>query len=323
MISPAWEIGGAVGRLSRVVHPWSSRKRLFAMLELTAYLDESETEHRIHCVAGYWATARAWEGFEALWKARLKALGLAEFHAADCEHGKGEYKGRTDRPAIRESFIEIIDGSLIHGVMCAIDLRGWDPVADEVAHLRRAGGMGDPYYVAFQMAMEAIAGDVRCFSPEERVALVFDDRPDAGKVVRLYQDLKSTTIPDFKRIASRLGSVTNAASEEHPGLQAADLLAYESNRYLVEVRWAVSPKAVRSGWPKLRRKGLAGGLMTEAGIPELLDAMEVLRPGANFLKEDQERKKAERTARGAERARARNAPSARRSPEKEPPEGTS
>jgi len=323
MISAAWEIGGAVGRLSRVVHPWSSQARLFAMLELSAYLDESETKHRTYCVAGYWATARAWEGVEALWTARLKALGLTEFHAADCEHGKGEYEDRTDRPAIRESFIEIIDRSLIHGIVCAIDLRGWDPFADEVAHLRRAGGMGAPYYVAFQMAMEAITGAVSCFSPEERVALVFDDRPDAGKALRLYQDLKNTTIPDFERIASRLGSVTNAASEEHPGLQAADLLAYEANKYLVEIRWAVSPKPVRSGWPKLRRKGLVGGHMTAEGMPELLNAMEVLRPGANFLKEDQERKKAAKTARGAERARARKQPSSPLSPEPELPEGTS
>lgn len=160
---------------------------------------------------------------------------------------------------------------------------------------------------------------VSCFSPEERVALVVDNRPDAGKAVRLYQDLKNTTIPDFGRVARRLGSVTQAASEEHPGLQAADLLAYEANRYLVDVRWAVSPKPVRSGWPKLRRKGLAGGLMTEKGMPELLDAMEVLRPGATFLRERQEKRKADRDARGAAASRARRRPSAPQFPEPEPP----
>ena len=161
------------------------------MLEITAYCDESESAHQVHCIAGYWATAQAWERFETAWNDKLAEVGLTEFHATDCEHGKGEFAGRTDRLRLPGEFIDIINQSDINGVFCVIDLRGWDEVADVVAELRAEHGMENPYYVAFQQLMETIAIGMLPFATSERLALVFDDRPDHGKVKLLYDSLMS------------------------------------------------------------------------------------------------------------------------------------
>jgi hypothetical protein len=321
MISPAWEIGGAVGRLSRVVHPWSSRERLIAVLEIIAYSDETETAHRVFGVAGYWGLARDWEAFETLWNAKLKEYGLTEFHAVDCEQGHGEFEGRTDRKRIRDAFIEIITHSMIHGYFHALDLRSWDPLADQISHLRFP--MGDPYYIAFQMALEGVSADADRVAPDERVAFVFDDRHDSGKALGLFRDLKYSTNPEFARIARRLGTVAFPGSKEFPGLQAADLLAYEAQKYLADTAWTDSPRPKRPEWTKLMMtvpgQVVGHGMSGAAAMAELVELMRV-QWGDEAKVRDEARAaiKANRAARGPA-YRARNSPSALRSPEPGPP----
>jgi hypothetical protein len=318
--SQAWEIGGEIGRLSRVVHPWSSRERLIAVLEIIAYSDESERAHKVSGVAGYWGLARHWETLGGLWNAKLKEYGLGEFHAEDCEQNHGEFKDRNDRREIRDAFIEIITHSTIHGYFHALDLRFWDPLATEIERLRFP--MGDPYYIAFQMALEGVSVDADRFGPDERVAFVFDDRHDSGKALGLFRDLKYGRNPAFAQMAQRLGTVAFVGSNEFPGLQAADLLAYEAHKYLAETAWAPKPRPPRPEWAKLtRRFQVAGhGINSADAMNELVERMRV-QWGGEAKARDEARAviKANRAVR-AEAYRARRSPSAPRSPEPGPPE---
>jgi hypothetical protein len=111
-----------------------------AMPDVTAYCDESATEHQVYCVAGYWATTEEWERLAAAWQAQLDAFGLAEFHAQECEQGHGEFAGRDDRPAIFTAFIDLINRFEIHGVFALVDLRGWDEISGAVKELRSPRG---------------------------------------------------------------------------------------------------------------------------------------------------------------------------------------
>jgi hypothetical protein len=325
MISTAWEIGGAVGRLSRVVHPWSSRERLIGVLEIIAYSDETERPHKVSGVAGYWGLARNWETFESLWKAKLEVYGLSEFHAVDCEHGRNEYEGRTDRRQIRGAFIEIITHSMIHGYFHALDLRSWGPLAPEIERLRFP--MGDPYFIAFQMALEGVTAAADRFDPDELVAFVFDDRHDSGKALDMFTNLKNRPNPVHRRTADRLGGASFLASKEFPGLQAADLLAYEAQKFLADTAWTDRPRPKRPEWTKLMmtRPGqvVGHGMSGADAMKELVEFMKV-QWGAEANARDEARAviKANRAAR-APAYRAHNVPSAPRSPEPEPPGGPS
>jgi hypothetical protein len=322
MISPAWEIGGEIGRLSRVVHPWSSRERLISMLELQAFSDESATDGAVYCVAGYWAVARAWEPFDAAWREVLGETGLSEFHAEDCQNGHGEFKGREDRPEIRHRFAEILASSLLHPVVACVDSRDWDRHKNEIAHLRP--GATGAFYFAFQMFLEAVCEEVAWAAPDERVAFLLDDRPESGKALRLYGWLRDNGDAQFHLTPARLGVGASDKSERHSGLQAADFLAYEARR------WAMGPlglKITQSGpsdvWAKLssmleNARVLQGDKMD--GVVATMRA--TWGELARARSAQKELLRAERSARGAS-YRARTRPSALQSPEPEPPGETS
>lgn len=249
------------------------------MLELTAYSDESETEHEVYCVAGYWAPARDWERFDWAWKRELAKRDLKEFHAERCEHGNHEYKGREDRTEMRDEFVKIINEHPVHGMFAVVNLRAWDTFAAEIKRLRKMAK--SPFYVAFQMYLDAISGEVDHFPPEERVALVFDNRPESGKAIELFNWLKGAPDPAFSITASRLGDVASACSERHPGLQAADLLAYEARRYVTGVHWEVNPKRRPSVWAELSRKLPDGRGIAADALPHLVQIMRDRAHGAS------------------------------------------
>lgn len=325
MISSAWEIGGEIGRLSRVVHPWSSRARLIAMLELAAFSDESHTDREVYCVAGYWATARVWEGFDAQWTAELQRRGLTEFHAEDCETGHGEFEGRTDRDEVRRAFASMISGNaLLHPVVAGFELRGWDGYEAQIASLRPRAG--DPFYFTFQVFLEGVCNGINCFGPDERSAFIFDNRPGMGKVIELYNSLKSDPDPAFRLLTRRLGTVASEDSKRFPGLQAADLLAYEARLYLTGPVLGIRKLDARPVWLRaLNRRVEYGRIIPKEKFPELVAELEARGGNAAKLWADyRTSQKAGRDARGAGyRARARTSPAAPQSPEPEPPEETS
>jgi hypothetical protein len=310
MISPAWEIGGYIGQLSRVAQPWSSRERFFAMLNMAAYWDESESAHQVYCVAGYWAAARDWEQFENLWRAELDCRGIREFHAVDCEHGHGEFEGRTDRPEMQRRFIEIIRQSRIRGVFAPVNMRAWDEHAARLEELQAAHEMKGPYYVAFQLALEVLGGWLKPFPAQERIAVAFDRRPKQGQVEKLYNSIKDATDPAFDHIVGRLGPLIRDDPADLLGLQAADLLAYEVKRQFA-VEWGLDARPVRWQWQELMRSSHTGRQMSEEHVPQLLAQMETQWGEAARLRRGAlEERRADRAARGAAASHARRSPSA-------------
>ena len=241
------------------------------MLELTAYSDESETEHEVYCVAGYWAPARDWERFDWAWTQELRKRHLTEFHAEHCEHGDGEFAGRDDRIELRDQFVRIINQHPIHGTWAVVNLQAWDTWAAEIKRLRpRADGA---FYIAFQMYLDAVSQEVDRFPPEERVGFVFDNRPESGKAIVLFNWLRKTPDPAFRITASRLGDVASASSVRLPGLQAADLLAYEARKYVAGRAWAINPKRQSTVWGELARKLPQGRGIAADALPQLVQIM--------------------------------------------------
>src|SRR5260370_12039592 len=68
---------------------------------LFAFLDESGTHETAPamCVAGVLYDRKAMKLLDSVWRKELAAAGVRYFHAVDCAHRKGEFKGTSPESA--------------------------------------------------------------------------------------------------------------------------------------------------------------------------------------------------------------------------------
>ena len=249
MIS-ASESRAAISRLAALVHPRGSRIRIFAMLDLKVAGDASESG-RVFCVAGYMAPLREWDKLERPWRAALKEESLNEFKAADCEHQREEFAGRSldDCQRIWERFVQLIHSVKLFACATVVDRDAWkDLNALFVGRLGPAGinKYSKPYYPAFLWTVGGFATQIIGLAPEELITFTFDrDKEYKGKAKYLYDLVLRQDFP----ISSRLGPCVFEDSRSLPALQAADMLAYEVMKYFKEAGLRKSP--VRPQWQRL------------------------------------------------------------------------
>jgi hypothetical protein len=250
---------------------------------LGAYLDESHDskKERIYVVAGYIAPAANWNCFWGAWDRALVEEGLPDFHMADCEGGYGSIYSqmpRERREELQRRFIGIITSSDIAGMGCGIELEAYNELRPEFDAERRllpgapvSGSIGDPYLLAFQGAIQEMAQyrEVVSLPEEERIAFVFDRRKDlTGRVTYLYDHLcGAQNMPHVKRF----GSLTFDDRKRMKPLQAADVLAYESFRYLND---RIAGRPERWQFTELRKRLGEFGYF---GKDELLSLLNTIR----------------------------------------------
>lgn len=228
------------------------------MLDLRAYCDESVTHDQapnIFCIAGWVAHATEWRDFDKEWRRALKAESLTEFKAAQCAGGRGEYKGRSHADCHRtwRRFASILREMRTVGFGTIIDLDAYDGLAN-VFKAKRKPKYHDPYYLAFQQQIETMALRMAKMRRTERLSVFFDQMSESKADARaklLYDQLKLSRKLTF---VARLGSLTLDDSKHSPGVQAADLLAFEVRRHFREVVFPVHPSPVRDEWRFLQKR---------------------------------------------------------------------
>jgi hypothetical protein len=109
----------------------------------------------------------------------------------------------------------------------------------------------DPYYLAAQHQIEAMASLVPELPPDEKIGFIFDWRSldtfvNMGEIISAMR--QSETLTFTKRIAG----VGFYSSTDHVGIQAADMLAYEVRRNFWEVVFPANPAPIRWQWEALR-----------------------------------------------------------------------
>jgi Protein of unknown function (DUF3800) len=253
-------MGGELVRLSRALHHPRSKQRLFAMLDITAYCDESVRDgDGVFVIAGYLATLKNWVNMSEVWDEFLRDENLTEFKASDCEGGNGEFQGRGEDECRRicERFVSIIEHSGLVGVAMIVDLRAYDPIRPEMDRLRtRPTGhgknvvkLGEPYYLGFQFLVERLTQEADNAPLEEKVMYVFDiTKAHKGKAVMLFDEMKHK--PNYP-LAERMGAISFDDSKHYAGLQAADMFAYEARRFFEEVAYGIRPHPERWQWERM------------------------------------------------------------------------
>jgi hypothetical protein len=245
-------------------------KKEFCMIE--AYMDESGIHEGAHvCViGGYWGSIKKWKRFERRWKQIIEDAGeptLKEFHSTDFWYADGRRKGIFARWSNdkADKFIAdlatcIVDSG-IYPTAAVLVVADWKKLNKDERMFLTGGRYnkstlkwvtrGAPnrlYFLPFQFAIEYPA--LSC-QAGLHVHYVFDLNKQFKKhALDLFGLMK---IDPKINARHRMGALDFETGEAAPGLQAADMLAYQIYKFS-KVRIEFGKLAKRSQMSPLLQK---------------------------------------------------------------------
>lgn len=237
---------------------------------LTAYFDDSGTHvgSPVVSTGGLYGNDYQWEALETAWKALLTDPGdgwprLRRFHMYDCVHGHGEFFGHSQgaRDHLIYKFRQLILDSELHGYSMAVS--GPDYARLVTGVQLEAWGDAERFTViqCFLRTLDWASTE----SVETEAAFVFDDRPQRReaneRVFKIYQQFSAE-----RHVSPKPTGIAFLNSEKTIPLQAADMFAWESNRFSLE--WLkhgekAVPRAHFRHFLKSRRFQIQGGGATQ------------------------------------------------------------
>ena len=171
-------------------------------------------------VAGWIGPESAWQSLNRQWDEVFSRYPVSYFHATDCEGGHRDYKGwnERDKDSLRFSLIHAIESVRLTGISCAINVR-------EAPHIATRP---EPYFYGMEYC---IVEALRKTPSGEKMRIVFGKHDNAnGKPKEVLNLLRASL--DFE-CADRISSdePKPGLNKHIPGLQAADMLAYETYKH--------------------------------------------------------------------------------------------
>jgi hypothetical protein len=244
------------------------------IMTLTAYFDDSGTHPGSEVIvwAGFLGPEDRWLELDSEWRALLTKWGLSAFHMVYCVHGLKEYSGWSEpkRDNCIYEFREIILKQQLFGLGSAASAKDWDElvVGDHKKFLRT------PDEFCLSCCIRDAVNFSREFSPHDKLSIVFDDRRRDDDIVNRMVEFYRARAGDDPELVS----VTFQQMKSFSGLQAADMLAWETNRYAHEALTLASgeyPKA-RPHFQRFLDQGmLKGGIMRRHNIERLIASYKV------------------------------------------------
>ncbi len=188
-------------------------------------------EPRSYVVGGFFGNQGIWEKVEKLWNEKNERVGVKHFHASHLNAGTYEFQGWNKNRRIRYSrdMLRILKDQKkrLHGISCGLYADDYRRIISPAGQVK----MGHPYLVCFKTVIATLAEqmDVAGYPPEDRFSVLIDRNQFDVEAVRLFYGMKDN--PKFRH-GSRLQTCTPASSDDFAGLQAADLVAYETFRLM-------------------------------------------------------------------------------------------
>ena len=242
------------------------------IIVLTAYFDDSGTHADSKAVvwAGFIGPEDHWLSLDVEWRALLKKWEIRSFHMYPCVHGRGEFQGWPigKRDNCIYEFREVILRHQMFGLGSAASVKDWDElvVGDHKKYLR------SPDEYCLSHCIRDAINQAKDFSPNDKLAIVFDDRQRDGDVLNRIFDFYRQHAGSDPEVAS----ITFQKSGSFIGLQAADMLAYETYLYAQgAIKTGKYPEA-RPHFQRFLDQGmLKGGIMRRHNIERLIQSYEV------------------------------------------------
>lgn len=216
-----------------------------------AFVDDSGSggDSPYYVLAGYSADIPTWNSFSNDWAEVLNGPPRFEyFKMSEAESLKGQFVGCTSekRDERLNDFIDVVLKYAPWEASVAVPAKDYREVLLPVLHDRHAS----PYYFSFIAMVTALSGFYRHTGSSETVDFIFDEQKGQEMTMRrLYHQFRGW-FPNWK-----LGRVAFKSDKEFLPLQAADLIAWQTRRFMSSnegTRQAL--KRLHSGHPGYRKR---------------------------------------------------------------------
>jgi hypothetical protein len=194
--------------------------------ESVGFFDESGTHAsaKILALGGWIASIAEWESFQKQWDKALRAAGASTFRFADFDNSRGVFEGwgAWRKENLITELFKILRRHDLRGVSAAIVMPEYREVVAGTGSLLEE--KHSPYVICQQLCIELI-----CKHIPEKVFCVFEDQREFRSfAVQNYWDTKDR----FPEWASKMSGIAYRPKTQFAGLQAADLLIYETAKSL-------------------------------------------------------------------------------------------
>jgi hypothetical protein len=179
-------------------------------------------------MAGYLSDERRWKRFEREWARALKEHGAQYLHMREYAQCRGEFEGWPERKrrALMSKLTWIIKSNVQFRVGIVVPCEAYKQTAGSI---EPNNTRLSPFWLCFQDCLSAIAEYCQEHKITDDIALVFDENNESSKHANgFYNSFKqSSNVPN----RNQLVSLSFVNDKKVTPLQAADLLAYELNKY--------------------------------------------------------------------------------------------
>jgi hypothetical protein len=189
-----------------------------------SWAGEQKVKVKTFTVAGFIAKDSEWGRLSSQWSKRIEKEGISRFHAAPLNGKKGEFAGWSNERSknFTVSLLRAIGRRKLFAASFSIFLDPYEKMSDKDKAI-----LGTPYLLCFKHLVEAVAGILTLLPDEDTIAFIFDDNDERDQIVSVFNLLKET-----KYYGHRLATCTPGSWKDYVELQPADLLAYETFKFL-------------------------------------------------------------------------------------------
>jgi hypothetical protein len=235
---------------------------------LQVYMDESGTHDgsQTVTVAGYIGRPESWRDWTEKWAQALG--GVKVYHAVDAQNLNGEFAKWDDAQVAElvKKLLPIIVGAEIGGISVAMDLRAFETAMKGRDDLREL--FGTPYIACLQWAMQAILNIAFEVRNAEQIAFIHENNDFHAQAYECFSWVKQNS-----HRGNNIISLTFGGKKDYPPLQAADILAYETNKRLRRID---APE--RRPWAALKANTFAASY-GDTNMDYLVSTLEKIKAG--------------------------------------------
>lgn len=196
------------------------------MVVLIGFLDESGHSSATEFVslAAFVAEEEAWEEFDSQWRAALARYGAPHLHMREFAHCVGAFRGWTEdrRRGLLGDCVASINSVRAIAVGAATSVEDFRKLSDEGQSM-----LQDPFFCCFQEVARGIAINAHFEREGYQAHMVFSRQDEFGPMAQKLWKAMARYID----VGQRMGSLRFEDMRAVPGLQAADLLAYELRHF--------------------------------------------------------------------------------------------
>lgn len=201
---------------------------------------------------GYVAHQTIWQAFSTHWDSLRFKWGLPPIHMAritkpenkddawkQLKEKWGDEKWNKVMPVVFQELREVVRESRIVCVGAVVDSKHFRELAEKDKLFKKA--YKDPIHMAFHFFIMRAMDAIEVVDTTSPVGVVIDnDKEFAMACYKQLESLKSLADypnpfqSNFARVKQRIHSMCFVDDNSYPGVQAADMIAYEARRIMVE-----------------------------------------------------------------------------------------